>query len=444
MTDRAEPGRMDLVRLAHILWHTNGCTRVAKHPGGVHLFRAAPSAGALYPTEIYVALRDVPGIARGIWNYQVADHSLALARNGDELAELASAAFAHPAVAAAQATVILTGDWRRSSWRYRERAYRRALLDTGHVLGNLVATAPTEGFTAVPITSFRDSVVERLLAVEPQAEGVLAVVPLVEEALAATLPPVPQRRSRTTEWHAAVAGVAKKVPDESPERWIAALHWATRLHGDAGLVRPPAATVTAAAGVDEVVHADAHGTEWDLDEPITATIAARRSTRAFAPVPIRRDELFRVLAHSYPDAERALAAPEILRTYVVALDVRGVPSGTYLYETTPRQLVRIAEGKFSDELFHLGLGQEIFVNAAAAIVHTTDLARAIERYGDRAYRLLGLDAGQLGERLNLAAIREGIGASGVGGYLDDEMNRVLRLPESQAVVYITVLGTPAD
>ena len=94
-------------------------------------------------------------------------------------------------------------------------------------------------------------------------------------------------------------------------------------------------------------------------------------------------------------------------------------------------------------MFHVGLEQQIFVNAAAAVVHTADLPRAVQRYGDRAYRLLGLDAGHVGERLNLALLKEGVGVSGCGGYFDDEMNRLLRIPESQAVIYITSLGISA-
>src|SRR5207245_1747720 len=84
---------------------------------------------------------------------------LALVHGADALPALHGAAFGHPAVAAAEAVVILTGEWFRNSWRYRERGYRRALLDTGHVLGNLVEVAPLDGFDAVPLASFRDAVV---------------------------------------------------------------------------------------------------------------------------------------------------------------------------------------------------------------------------------------------------------------------------------------------
>jgi len=136
--ERAPAGRMDLGKLSRILWLTNGVTRIEQHDGGVQHFRAAPSAGAMYPTEVYVAVRAMPGIAAGIYDYQVLDHALVSVHAADAMTALHGAAFGHPAIAAADAVVVLAAEWLRSSWRYRERGGRRVLLDTGHVLGNLV------------------------------------------------------------------------------------------------------------------------------------------------------------------------------------------------------------------------------------------------------------------------------------------------------------------
>lgn len=433
-----------LARLARLLWHTNGCTRIVEMGGGVHHFRAAPSAGAMYPTEVYVAARGLEGIEDGVHDYQVLDHSLVRLRGGDVWTALSTACFGHPAVAAAKAVAILTGVWQRSAWRYRERGYRRTLLDTGHVLGNLVESAPGEGLRAFPLGCFRDELVERILDVDPVDEGPLVVVPLVGTDLAAGVPPLPLHGSETTEWHAAVAALGDRIPAEEPRRLSTALHIATRLGPDARPVTTPPAAPVAAEKDAAVLDAGAEGTSWTPEEPVTATIAERRSTRTFRPGELPRDALFRALAHAYPRDEFSLFVPSLLRTYVVAVSVVGVPHGTYVYDPAAKRLVELSRGRLAKALHHLGLGQEIFVNAGAAVIHTADLPRAVARYGDRVYRLLGLDAGHVGERLNLAILREGLGVSGCGGYFDDEMNRVLRIPESQAVVYITSIGIPAD
>jgi nitroreductase len=66
----------------------------------------------------------------------------------------------------------------------------------------------------------------------------------------------------------------------------------------------------------------------------------------------------------------------------------------------------------------------------------------VKRQGERAYRYLHLDAGMIGERLDLAALAEGLGASGIGGFFDDQVTDLLGIPREQAVIYITVIGTP--
>jgi SagB-type dehydrogenase family enzyme len=441
-SDHAPPGRLDLAKLARMLWLTNGCTRMEEQKWGTQIYRAAPSAGGMYPTEVYVAVRGLAGLAAGIYDYQILDHSLALVHAADPMVQLHGASFGHPAVGAAEAVVVLTGEWYRSSWRYRERGYRRALLDTGHVLGNLVEVAGGEGFEAVPVASFRDEVVEKMLGVDAATEGPLVLVPLVDAARAADLQRVPQRRSPVTEWHKAMKDVGDRVDADAPERIIAALQLAGRLAQTAEAV-PPAEPANADPQDAVVVDASSPPTSWSGGSSIQSTIATRRSTRNFRRQAVPKAALLRALAHAYPHPATHLVAPELLETYLVAVDVDGVVPGTYRYETSPRRLIERSRGEYGEALHHMGLAQDIFADAAAALIHAVDITRAVARYGDRAYRLVHLDAGHVGERLNLALLREGLGVSGCGGYFDDEMNRVLKIPESRAVVYITAIGTPA-
>ena len=95
-------------------------------------------------------------------------------------------------------------------------------------------------------------------------------------------------------------------------------------------------------------------------------------------------------------------------------------------------------------MHYLCLGQNLGRDAGALIFHTADLGQAVARYGDRAYRYLHLDAGHLGQRLNLAAIQLGLGVSGIAGFFDDQVNEVLGIPDDEAVLYITTLGVPRE
>ena len=132
-------GKLDLPRLSTLLLHTNGVTAIQETAQEAICFRAAPSAGALYPTEVYVAIRGIPELPDGIYNYQVKEHELVPVMEGDFWRDFEAVTFGADAVKTSNCLILLSQVYYRSSWRYQDRAYRRILLDTGHVLGNLTA-----------------------------------------------------------------------------------------------------------------------------------------------------------------------------------------------------------------------------------------------------------------------------------------------------------------
>ena len=144
---------------------------MTQSPGATQHFRASPSAGGLYPAELYVATHGVPGAPDGIHDYLPREHALALCWEGDFRAELARYAFAHPAMSRARAVLILTAVFERSAWRYRDRAYRRILLDSGHVMGNAVLAALPDGLAVAPVADFIDDGVDGLLLLDPARES---------------------------------------------------------------------------------------------------------------------------------------------------------------------------------------------------------------------------------------------------------------------------------
>jgi SagB-type dehydrogenase family enzyme len=424
-------GPLDATRLGWLLAHTYGITGVAEQHGQRHYFRASPSAGALYPTELYVAVRGVEGLADGIYDYRAREHALACCWEGDFGAQLSRYAFDHPALDGVRAVLIATGVFRRSAWRYQDRAYRRVLLDTGHVLGNAVLAAPSVGLTVVPIADFADDALDGLLLLDPAEEGVLLLGAVREDGAAPT-----RLAARTP--------TRPDIPAPLEGGWIRAVHDAARASERADPAAVPAAAPLPAwsylALPSDLALARA-------DVPLA--IRNRRSTRAFAPnrgVP-RRD-LGRVLAYAHPRPDspepRAEIAPDVLDTWILVADVGDLMQGAFRYDPA-RHALSFAHGVDPREALHAAcLGQELARDAAFTVVHVSHLATAVRRYGERAYRYLHLEAGLIGERLDLAALALGHGASGIGGFFDDDVARLLRLGPDHAVVYITTVGVPAE
>lgn len=439
-------GPLSLPRLSMLLFGTNGVTGVAFSGEQQHYFRAAPSAGALYPTDLYLAVRGHADLPDGIYYYHVREHSLVevypkgLAPGGDEIfARLRAACFNDPALADCKVALIATSVFWRSAWRYGDRAYRRCLLDTGHVLGNFEIIAPKLGLRTSAIGGFVDSEVADLLAIVPEKEGALAVYPIHEQAEFAQVRTGPS---------------ARPSPDNEPAPGTDAIN---AIHAAGGIPPGYPAEAVAGEGFDYPVNPKyefAAGIKLkpgtvDLNDQIENSILRRRSTRVLSGAPLKLPELADLLAWAYrPDlslpaeAQPRLFAPSLLETFVVVNALEGVKPGVYYFAPGFMELLVVKQAEVRREIYHLSLGQELARDASVVVVHTSDLELATKRFGSRAYRYLHLDAGHIGERMNVGAIRLGLGVSGIGGFFDDEVNELLGIPPKELCVYITCLGRP--
>src|SRR5258706_6850922 len=114
----------DLARLASILYYSAGVTKHRTYPGGELYFRAAACAGALYPTEVYVVCGDIDGLEAGVYHFNPGDFALRRLREGDLRIVLAQATGGDSRIAGAPVTLLFTSISWRSTWKYRDRAYR--------------------------------------------------------------------------------------------------------------------------------------------------------------------------------------------------------------------------------------------------------------------------------------------------------------------------------
>jgi SagB-type dehydrogenase family enzyme len=438
------PGGLTLAGLSRLIYATYGVTGLIPQASKPTYLRAAPSAGGLYPAEIYLVVRDFAGLPPGLYGYHPLQHALVLLWEDDGAhTALTQACYGHAQVAAAPLTMIVSGVFERSRWRYRERAYRRVLLDTGHLLANALLVGPELGLRVGLTAAFCDERLNALLRCETDEEGALAVLPI-------NAPGAPERPA----WAALPSPLASSTADhESAGDSLQALHAASAC----GFERPrlPALGDESA----EALHAK-HG--WTagisllgdglaanpLADQIFRSICERRSTRSYSEATITSEQLARILAATYLPEEVRLHSqpalvPDLLMTFIAVVGVDGLDDGVYYFAPQGLELRRIRSEVSRQALGFLCLGQELGARAAAVVFHAADLTTAVRRYGDRAYRYLHLDAGMLGERLNLAALAEGQGASGIGGFFDDQITDLLGIPREQAVVYVTTLGNPA-
>lgn len=147
---------LDLADISQILWSAQGLT----HEAG---YRTAPSAGALYPMELYLLAGEVEGLATGVYHYRPAQHDLVLHGDGDCRNALVEAALGQDWVGQAPAVIVLGADYRRSARKYGSRARRYVHVETGHVAQNIYLQATVLGLGTVLVGAFDDAAVQRVL-----------------------------------------------------------------------------------------------------------------------------------------------------------------------------------------------------------------------------------------------------------------------------------------
>jgi SagB-type dehydrogenase family enzyme len=161
---------LPLDSVSQLLWAAQGVT----HPDGL---RTAPSAGALYPLELYLLAGAVQDLAPGIYRYRPAEHRLQPTVNGDLRAELAAAALGQDWIRQAPAALVIAGVYERTGRKYGARAQRYVHIETGHAAQNVLLQAVALGLGGTAVGAFDDRALQRLLQL-PADQQPLLVVPL--------------------------------------------------------------------------------------------------------------------------------------------------------------------------------------------------------------------------------------------------------------------------
>ena len=138
--------------------------------------RAAPSAGALYPIELYAVVHNVAGLEPGVYHYAVQEHGLELLQRGDFRAAVMQAGLWQDFLGQANVCFVLAAIFQRTRWKYRERTYRYVMLEAGHVGQNLYLAATSMGLGDCAVGAFLDDDLNELLGLDGVEEASLYVI----------------------------------------------------------------------------------------------------------------------------------------------------------------------------------------------------------------------------------------------------------------------------
>jgi SagB-type dehydrogenase family enzyme len=429
---------LDLTSLAALLFYTAGRIRKRDFAGaGSVTFRAASSAGGLYPIEIYVVGGDLPDLEAGVYHFSPVDFALRCLHQGDYRHLLSQAAGGDSTVATAPATLICSAVFWRSAWKYHARSYRYCCWDNGTMAANLLATATATGVPARLLMGFVDDQVNQLVGIDGQREASLCLIPIgrsnhpVSPGSTAPAPSLPVETESAsseeidypemTRLHAASAL-------STPEEVVA---WR------GALVRPPEPRVGLPYPLDPASPASS---------PLGEVIRQRGSTRRFAHEPMSFAHLSAILAHATTDIPADFLEPHgasLLHLYLIVNAVEGIESGAYVFSPSDQTLDCLKTGAFRQEAGHLCFEQALGADASAVAFFMADLDAVLHRFGNRGYRAVQVEAGTRGGKMYLCAYALGLGASGLT-FFDDAVTAFFAPhAEGKSAIFVVALGHTA-
>ncbi len=161
---------LSVAEVSQLAWAAQGIT----HEDGL---RTAPSAGALYPLELFVVAGSVTGLPPGAYRYEAARHRLIPHLAGPLRKALADAALEQEWVAEAPLLLVFAAVYARTARKYGRRAPRYVHMEVGHAAQNVYLQAQARGLGTVMVGAFRDRAIQRILELPDRMEPV-AVMPV--------------------------------------------------------------------------------------------------------------------------------------------------------------------------------------------------------------------------------------------------------------------------
>jgi SagB-type dehydrogenase family enzyme len=431
----------DLEAVAQLLYLSAGITRKRKYPGGELYFRAAACTGALYEVELYLVCGNLAGeLQAGVYHFAPAEFGLRLLRAGDYRRVLLEATGGEEATAHAPLSIVCTCTYWRNAWKYQARTYRHFGWDNGTLLANLLAVATALGLPARVVCGFVDAQVNRLLDVDSKREVAFSLVALGQSV--AALPPAPAEISPLD---------FETVPLSQHEvdyPLMREMHAASSLDSAEEVVawRGQTPRTEFAPPVGPIVQLEPLSNAEMPRDPIEQVIQRRGSTRKFSRSPISLAQLSTLLDRATRGVPADFADPpgaQLNQLYLIVHAVDGLPQGAYVFRRELGVLECLKEGNFRAEAGYLGLGQELPADAAVDIFFLADLRPILERFGNRGYRAVQLEAGILGGKLYLAAYAQRLGASGLTFFDDDVTRFFAPHAEGKSAIFLVAVGHSA-
>lgn len=409
IADQSEAVNLQLVE--KVLMMAYGVTSIKFYGYQSDMVWTVPSAGACYPFEVYLVIRDVEGMRPGVYYYSAISATLYFISGIENIYLLYQSLL--PEDTDANFYILSTIVPWRSCWKYSVRGYRFSFIDSGHLIGNFQTVIQALNLSARTYTHVRTDYLRSLLHTDESEEAVSIICVKQTDA--------PVSRSEKADKRDLVLYCRNLRERDDNE---AAFDWSTirliRKQLNEGTGDPDLSWITPF----RMKHA------WDDPSKLSTLLFNRRSCSAFLRTEISEQQ-FKALASIVKDYEG------IIDCYAVVQGVEHVQPGLYKFEGESLNLIRA--GDFRDISTELCLDQQFVYNSSMLIFYAVNL-NVLWNLPAWTQRQRLIEAGILSQLLYLKCEEIGLGYSAIGGYYDIESRELFGLGDEIEFVYAGVLG----
>ena len=414
--------------------------------------RVNPSSGNLHPTECHLLVNGFDGIEDGAYHYRVKDHLLEKRAAGNVLARVWKHLSSEDDRPAPPAMLCLSSIFWREAWKYRDRAFRYCQLDLGHASAAACLAAGNLGWSTRVIAEFADETLAKFLGLQGSDEKLMVLIPLYSAGA--------DRESSMSTPHSEVQSAFAGNPNQlssSQVKYesIQEVYQATCLSEPEYQSRQESLNAPARRFIEPPDGAEKIDLKEVYYQPQEQAIAANviRTRRSAVDMDgqlrISLARMSRIIidssrgfASSYsgvlPFQAAEFAQPFFIHIILYVHRVDGIASGVYYFDRAGLHLSCLNETNVQTYAKFASCLQDIASDGVFAVCLIADMQSAFEVFGERAYRYVHQEAGFIGHLFYLTAHALGIDATGIGCFIDDEINR--SMPPGMEVVYNFTFG----
>lgn len=434
--------------LSTLLYYIYGFSR---HDEGAEVawpyHRLVASARCFFPTELYLWLPRTEHIPAGVYHYDNLHHSLALIREGEYRGLLAAALDTD--LDTSLGMLLISAHFWKTAFKYINFAYRLCTQEAGIVTSNALIVAGTLGYTGRVHYQFLDQPLNRLLGFVPDEESLLAAVPLyagssvgiggsrdrscpplrhlganiTRQSLSETLAPIALDYVKTTTFDRQLCPILTEMDQHTFLEETSEI-----VTADDTLPRPACLTTE-----ERIAPPAPSPEERDLAEALHFRSSGDMT---FCPLclPLKQEAFWEIVRYSLTaynsDLQYAPSSPH-LQLYIVVQHVEGIEPGIYRFCAECSMLHVIERGDFASRVQVLQMVPNVASAPANLVCFLVgDYAAQSQLFGNRAYRVMNLEAGLIGHRLSVMSAAQGLTARYSNSYIQPLTKIMLKLKET--------------